>query len=281
DKKAYLDIIHTYMEVHGTVHGTSTIYIPGYVKNHGILSGRDLQFLLRETKLFVGLGFPYEGPAPLEAIANGCAFLNLRFNPPKSSKNTEFFKGKPTLRELTSQHPYAEVYIGKPHVWTVDISDLSEVEKAVKSILNQKIDPYLPYEFTCEGMLQRMNAFIERQDFCHGQVMWPPLSALQVKIAEPGKSCKQVCQESQLICEPSFFQHLNKDKALLRHNIECLTMESANDILVPSFDGRRKHCVFQGDLLLFSCAGSHPTHRRICPCRDYIKGQVALCKDCL
>ncbi|XP_010015499.1 PREDICTED: alpha-1,6-mannosylglycoprotein 6-beta-N-acetylglucosaminyltransferase A, partial [Nestor notabilis] len=281
DKKAYLDIIHTYMEVHGTVHGTSTIYIPGYVKNHGILSGRDLQFLLRETKLFVGLGFPYEGPAPLEAIANGCAFLNLRFNPPKSSKNTEFFKGKPTLRELTSQHPYAEVYIGKPHVWTVDINDLSEVEKAVKSILNQKIDPYLPYEFTCEGMLQRMNAFIERQDFCHGQVMWPPLSALQVKIAEPGKSCKQVCQESQLICEPSFFQHLNKDKALLRHNIECLTMESANDILVPSFDGRRKHCVFQGDLLLFSCAGSHPTYRRICPCRDYIKGQVALCKDCL
>ncbi|KAF2985068.1 hypothetical protein EK904_012667, partial [Melospiza melodia maxima] len=185
--------------------------------------------------LFVGLGFPYEGPAPLEAIANGCAFLNLRFNPPKSSKNTDFFKGKPTLRELTSQHPYAEVYIGKPHVWTVDINDLSEVEKAVKSILNQKIDPYLPYEFTCEGMLQRMNAFIEKQseycemlsehiitkhdlslqDFCHGQVMWPPLSALQVKIAEPGKSCKQVCQESQLICEPSFFQHLNKDKALL------------------------------------------------------------------
>uniref|UniRef100_A0A8B9BEU1 alpha-1,6-mannosyl-glycoprotein 6-beta-N-acetylglucosaminyltransferase n=1 Tax=Anser brachyrhynchus TaxID=132585 RepID=A0A8B9BEU1_9AVES len=311
DKKAYLDVIHTYMEVHGTVHGTSTMYIPGYVKNHGILSGRDLQFLLRETKLFVGLGFPYEGPAPLEAIANGCAFLNLRFNPPKSSKNTEFFKGKPTLRELTSQHPYAEVYIGKPHVWTVDINDLSEVERAVKSILNQKIDPYLPYEFTCEGMLQRMNAFIERQccespdpfqsshhvghlrhfppagyclslqDFCHGQVMWPPLSALQVKIAEPGKSCKQVCQESQLICEPSFFQHLNKDKALLKHNIECLTIESVNDILVPSFDGRRKHCVFQGDLLLFSCAGSHPTHRRICPCRDYIKGQVALCKDCL
>lgn len=51
DKKAYLDVIHTYMEVHGTVHGTSTIYIPGYVKNHGILSGRDLQFLLRETKV--------------------------------------------------------------------------------------------------------------------------------------------------------------------------------------------------------------------------------------
>lgn len=56
DKKAYLDVIHTYMEVHGTVHGTSTIYIPGYVKNHGILSGRDLQFLLRETKVSLARG---------------------------------------------------------------------------------------------------------------------------------------------------------------------------------------------------------------------------------
>ncbi|XP_061464929.1 alpha-1,6-mannosylglycoprotein 6-beta-N-acetylglucosaminyltransferase A isoform X2 [Rhineura floridana] len=281
DKKSYLDVIHTYTEVHGTVHGTSTVYMPSYVKNHGILSGRDLQFLLRGTKLFVGLGFPYEGPAPLEAIANGCAFLNPKFNPPKSSKNTDFFKGKPTLRELTSQHPYAEVYIGRPHVWTVNINDLSEVEKAVKAILNQKTEPYLPFEFTCEGMLQRMNVFIEKQDFCHGQVMWPPLSALQVKIAGSGKSCKQVCQENQLICEPSFFQHLNKDKDLLKYNIECHTVESANDIVVPSFDEKRKHCVFQGDLLLFSCAGSHPNHKRICPCRDYLKGQVALCKDCL
>lgn len=46
-----MDIIHTYMEVHGTVHGTSTVHMPSYVKNHGILSGRDLQFLLRETKV--------------------------------------------------------------------------------------------------------------------------------------------------------------------------------------------------------------------------------------
>uniref|UniRef100_A0A8C1TMZ8 alpha-1,6-mannosyl-glycoprotein 6-beta-N-acetylglucosaminyltransferase n=1 Tax=Cyprinus carpio TaxID=7962 RepID=A0A8C1TMZ8_CYPCA len=281
DKKKYLDIIHSYMEVHGTVHGTSTVHLPAYVKNHGILSGRDLQFLLRETKLFVGLSFPYEGPAPLEAIASGCAFLNPRFDPPKSSKNTDFFKGKPTLRELTSQHPYAEVYIGRPHVWTVNIDDPAEVENAIKAILSQKLEPYLPYEFTCEGMLQRMHAFIENQDFCHGQVMWPPLSAMQVKFAPAGKSCKQVCQEEQLICEPSFFQHLNKDKDLFRYGVECKTVESTSDIVVPAFSESVQHCVFQSDLLLFSCAGAHQSLTRICPCRDYMKGQVALCKDCL
>ncbi|KAM7365392.1 hypothetical protein PAMP_016324 [Pampus punctatissimus] len=253
DKKKYLDIIHSYMEVHGTVHGTSTVHLPSYVKNHGILSGRDLQFLLRETKLFVGLSFPYEGPAPLEAIANGCAFLNPKFNPPKSSKNTDFFKGKPTLRELTSQHPYAEVYIGEPHVWTVDIENSVEVERAIRSILSQKIEPYLPYEFTCEGMLQRVNTFIENQDFCHGQVMWPPLSALQVKLAEPGRSCKQL---------------------LLVFGVDCQTVESSADTLVPAYSETRRHCIFQSDLLLFSCAGAHQSLRRVCPCRDYMKGQV-------
>lgn len=29
--------------------------------------------------------------------------------------------------------------------------------------LCEQIEPYLPYEFTCEGMLQRVNAFIENQ----------------------------------------------------------------------------------------------------------------------
>lgn len=60
----------------------------------------DLLACFSSLQLFVGLSFPYEGPAPLEAIANGCAFLNPKFNPPKSSKNTDFFKGKPTLREV-------------------------------------------------------------------------------------------------------------------------------------------------------------------------------------
>lgn len=44
----------------------------------------------------------------------------------------------PSLK-LTSQHPYAEVYIGKPHVWTVDIENSAEVEKAIRSILGQKV----------------------------------------------------------------------------------------------------------------------------------------------
>lgn len=68
---------------------------------------------------------------------------------------------------------------------------------------------------------------------------------------------------------------------LFRYEVVCRSSELAKDILVPSFDPKNKHCVFQGDLLLFSCAGAHPGRQRICPCRDFIKGQVALCEDCL
>lgn len=54
-------------------------------------------------QLFIGFGFPYEGPAPLEAIANGCVFLQSRFSPPHSSLNHEFFRGKPTSREVSGK----------------------------------------------------------------------------------------------------------------------------------------------------------------------------------
>ena len=41
--------------------------------------------------------------------------------------------------QLTSQHPYAEVFIGKPHVFTIDIKNLSLVEETVKEILNTEV----------------------------------------------------------------------------------------------------------------------------------------------
>ncbi|XP_072139204.1 alpha-1,6-mannosylglycoprotein 6-beta-N-acetylglucosaminyltransferase A-like isoform X1 [Mobula birostris] len=281
DKIPFLDIVRKYAELHGTFHEDYKVVLPKYVINHGILSGHDLQLLLRETKVFVGLGFPYEGPAPLEAIANGCIFLNVKFNPPKNRKNTQFFQGKPTFRELSSQHPYAETYIGKPHVWTVDIDNLSLVEELLRQIMNQKVEPYLPYEFTCEGLLERLNVFIEKQDFCLQREIWPPISALRVKVAKPSQSCVEVCQKEQLICEPAFFYHLNKVAELQRYKIICSTSKKESDLYLPAYNPENQLCLLQSDYLLFSCAGSHEYYNRICPCRDYVKGQVAFCQGCL
>lgn len=122
---------------------------------------------LLSSQVFVGLGFPYEGPAPIEAIALGCVFLQPHFNPPHSSDNNDFYKGKPTTRQvwryfnetkkqlestpmgckcidnvgsqISSQHPYAETSIGKPHVWTVDVTNKSDVREALRSILHTEV----------------------------------------------------------------------------------------------------------------------------------------------
>ena len=52
----------------------------------------------------------------------------------KGRANSKFFKGKPTQRKLTSQHPYAERYIGKPYVYTVNVNNPKEVEAALEDM---------------------------------------------------------------------------------------------------------------------------------------------------
>ncbi len=88
------------------------------------------------------MGFPYEGPAPLEAIASGCVFLNPQLNPPLDRYNSAFLKGKPTLRSLTSQNPYTENFIGAPYVHTFDMSDTSTVSKVMETINSSKVSTF-------------------------------------------------------------------------------------------------------------------------------------------
>ncbi|XP_051792199.1 LOW QUALITY PROTEIN: alpha-1,6-mannosylglycoprotein 6-beta-N-acetylglucosaminyltransferase B [Erpetoichthys calabaricus] len=316
-KEKFLEILHRHMEIHSTVYYEQQRpqEIPAFIKNHGILPQLQLQQLLRKAKLFVGMGFPYEGPAPLEAIANGCIFLQPGFNPPHSSLNHAFFKGKPTSREISSQHPYAEGTLVDPHVITVDYNNLEEFESAVLEIIKVKVKPYLPYEYTCEGMLERLYAYIHYQDFCtpdvpvapqnasevprrylvrlpnsmafgwpanmSGPLMWPPLSAMQLWVSEEGQSCTEQCQYRNLVCEPAFFSLINSKDVFQQLQIQCDQMEVEMNHVFPGFSSSKKNCFLQKEPLLFSCAGFKHKHQRLCPCRDFRAGQVALCTACL
>ncbi|XP_037118589.1 alpha-1,6-mannosylglycoprotein 6-beta-N-acetylglucosaminyltransferase B-like isoform X1 [Syngnathus acus] len=321
-KEGFLQILHKYMEVHGTVYYETQRppEVPAFVKNHGLLPQHELQQLLRKAKLFIGFGFPYEGPAPLEAIANGCVFLQPKFKPPHSSLNHEFFKGKPTSREVSSQHPYAEQYIGRPHVITVDYNNSVEFDAAIREIMRTKVEPYLPYEYTCEGMLERVHAYIQQQDFCASEpafipanvsrqggnlarplfvtlanstalgwapdvaspaTAWPPLSSLRLLVSQEGESCVEACRSHGFICEPAHFRFINNKEALRRLDVQCEVLDSEMNHVLPAFSVLRRECGLQREPLLFSCAGHSPKYRRLCPCRDFRRGQVALCRDCL
>ncbi|XP_018612632.2 alpha-1,6-mannosylglycoprotein 6-beta-N-acetylglucosaminyltransferase B-like [Scleropages formosus] len=320
-KEHLLEVLRRHMDVHATVYhqAWSATVMPPFVKNHGLLSQKDLQKLLKKAKVFVGLGFPYEGPAPLEAVANGCIFLQPKFHPPHSSLNHKFFEGKPTSREVTSQHPYMERHIGKPHVMTVNFNNSQELEATIQELLRTKVEPYLPFEYTCEGMLERVHAYIQHQDFCaptdplppasfsklwpgnpHSPFVllsnstrlawepsvpappsWPPLSSLQALLSQPGLSCTETCRSIAMVCEPTFFHFINSKQALSSLNVRCEMWEVEANHIFPAVSREQRRCSLQKEPLLFSCAGLSARHRRLCPCRDARHGQVALCRDCL
>ncbi|KAI1896246.1 hypothetical protein AGOR_G00092830 [Albula goreensis] len=283
-KQGYLEAISGVLEIHGTVYETPgrPAALPDFVTNHGLLPQDRLQQLLRRAKLFVGLGFPYEGPAPLEAIALGCVFLQPRFQPPHSPENSNFYQGKPTTRQIHSQHPYAENFIGKPYVWTVDMDNTTEVQEAVRAIERTEVKPFVPYEYTCEGMLERLHAYITHQDFCSASLpSWPPEGALSAQLGPLGQSCVEVCRRASLVCEPALFHHLNHPAAFKRLGLICASTEREVDHLFPAYNPWGRRCSLQEEVRLFSCAGAHPSYSRLCPCRAYQPGQVALCPLCL
>uniref|UniRef100_A0A671WGN4 alpha-1,6-mannosyl-glycoprotein 6-beta-N-acetylglucosaminyltransferase n=1 Tax=Sparus aurata TaxID=8175 RepID=A0A671WGN4_SPAAU len=299
-KSEYVGVISEELETHATVYQPPghVSNLPSFITNHGLLTQERFLRLVRRAKVFVGLGFPYEGPAPIEAIALGCVFLQPRFDPPHSSDNNDFYKGKPTTRQISSQHPYAEAFIGKPHVWTVDANNKTDVREAVRAILHTEVKPFTPREFTCEGMLERVHAYITHQvqsrgfsiplfpeslqNFCSKSVpTWPPESALRAHLGPLGQSCVEVCRRSSHVCEPALFPHLNNPAAFNRLGIGCSSTKQEVNHLFPSYSPWGRHCGLQQEPLLFSCAGSDPSHRRLCPCRAPLPGQVALCPDCL
>ncbi|XP_040885175.1 alpha-1,6-mannosylglycoprotein 6-beta-N-acetylglucosaminyltransferase B-like [Toxotes jaculatrix] len=283
-KSEYVEVISEELETHATVYQPPghTSNLPSFIRNHGLLTQEQFLRLLRQAKVFVGLGFPYEGPAPIEAIALGCVFLQPRFDPPHSSDNNDFYRGKPTTRQISSQHPYAEEFIGKPHVWTVDMTNTTSVREAIKAILRTKVKPFTPREFTCEGMLERVHSYITHQNFCSKSVpTWPPVSALRVHLGPLGQSCVSVCRQSSLVCEPALFHHLNSPSAFTRLGLGCSSMGQEVSHLFPAYNPWGRHCGLQQEPLLFSCSGSDSSQRRLCPCRAHLPGQVALCPDCI
>ena len=56
--------------------------------------------------------------------------------------------------QITSQHPYAEDFIGKPYVYTVNVKNHDEVEKVVKEIMLKEVSGF-PYPSTAKGTFDK------------------------------------------------------------------------------------------------------------------------------
>lgn len=70
--------------------------------------------------------------------------LLLLCHPAVSRKQQPFQQGLQNpagtaVFQVSSQHPYAEEFIGKPHVWTVDYNNSEEFEAAIKTIMRTQV----------------------------------------------------------------------------------------------------------------------------------------------
>ncbi|CAH8459593.1 unnamed protein product [Schistosoma turkestanicum] len=223
NKTNYLRILSDYFELHGNVLDKID-KLPDFVHIHQLQYGQPYLELLSKAQVMIGLGFPYEGPAPLEAIANGLIFLNPRFSPPHSRTTESFFSDKPTSRGLTSQHPYIENHISEPYSYLIDMGNETQIRQTVQRILTTiKKGSYRPHEYSPWGFFERLNAYLTRQNICSTpfynkliqsplpvpvsdgsekfnymdasdtSVTWPPASSLRIVLGSSGKSCSEVC----------------------------------------------------------------------------------------
>ncbi|CAB3408837.1 unnamed protein product [Caenorhabditis bovis] len=248
------------------------------VTNHGFLDSRAISKLLDDVHLFFGLGFPLEGPAPLEAIAHGAIFINAHFDVAKNRINYKFLGEKPTFRQYTSQCPYMEE-IGLPYVITTNINDPYALRKAIRHAKTLKPKPYVPEEFTTQGMLLRVGVFVEKQDFCSNLVAnWPPHESLKIVTGGPLESCESACSREHLVCEPAHFPLINNKNTLKRVFPKCDSSSPNDRSPVAPYD-----CVLQKEPQLFSCASAPRigTISRICPCRDKHHNHSAFCSKCI
>ena len=84
---------------------------------------------------------------------------------------------------------------------------------------------------------------------------------------------------SERICEPTHFHQLNNAQAFANLT-QCSAATQSSNIYYPAVDVNSKVCTRQAEPRLFSCVGSMHALRRLCPCRDFIPGQSALCVGC-
>jgi hypothetical protein len=102
--------------------GGNTLSLPANATNHGALAGPAWRALLRRAAFVAGLGDPVSGPTALDALVEGCAYLDPVYRPLRAVNG---------IAELTirSQHPFAAT-IGPPFVLSVNLRDPASCARA-------------------------------------------------------------------------------------------------------------------------------------------------------
>ena len=103
-------------------------------------------FFLCATFVLKHSGHPLLGPSAIDAMSQGCMYLNPRKLRHEVQGNV-----------FTSQHPYAETHIGEPYVCSFDMDNREQLKACVHKALETNLEPKIPDDFTEEAYLERVN----------------------------------------------------------------------------------------------------------------------------
>ena len=179
-KENFISWLSNFFEIHTTITDGAIDTDGGrfYITNHPELDSVGFGNLLENAKIFIGMGFPFEGPSPLEALNHGCYFLNPIFDEPigrtssqSDSPNKQheyikdFFFDKPTFRKLTSQVPYFE-HLESEKIINSKLEQSDQLFEKFNEIKFQKnFKPTIIQDFTATSLQKRIHNLLAH-DFC-------------------------------------------------------------------------------------------------------------------
>lgn len=289
-KETMLKTVLKYMPLKATMREVNMPGLPsGAITFLGVVSSQEYQSIIVNAKLCIGLGDPVESPSAIEALACGCVFLN-----PRRKGEDVKFQGKPTSRQVTSQVPYFENFIGPPHAYTVNYGDVNALSAVLDNITHTThvVQPFIPHEFTAAGFVERLHSYLSHQRFCPHDKMsgnydtWPPVSELVVRLSALNESCTRTCHVAGFVCEPEYFGLLNNASFVEKAaGATCGVVKRVAEPFAPALHlpataihldaAAADKCWLQSRRELFSCAESVNAFR-VCPCRRYRRHQIAL-----
>lgn len=185
--------------------------LPDFVQNRGVLELSEYYDLLRSSALIIGVGQPFWGNAPLDALLQGVMTLMPSFHPPLGhcnecsrhfphqdieSKEAEDLKKRfdtmPNRFPLSSQNPYLEG-LGEPDVYLLSEAQISDPTSVEETLSRAKAEferrqaagiafpSRLPDMWTPQAFVDRLSDVMQNILLCGGAGMDVfPLSPVHV-----------------------------------------------------------------------------------------------------
>ena len=161
-------VIQSLLAAGFTLHSTaSCAHLWPSVRYHGMMAPREFALLLRRMAFLVGVGAVAVSPSPLEALANGAAYLNPRNQTPSPGRaGGVASSGGAPAKAYRYQHPIL-AGVGAPYVYSYDVDQPESLVAAAERATRVRFASFVPQQHRLETAIASACAnFIDHDAPC-------------------------------------------------------------------------------------------------------------------